>query len=62
MIFNLRSLGVKEELFRVVVLPCLFIRSNNFMQLLNLDLGCHWWFTYPSPLLDDELECTCLSG
>ena len=23
---------------------------------------CHWWFNYPSPLLDVELEFACLSG
>ena len=44
------------------MLPCLFIKSNNFMSLLNLELGCHWWFNYPGALLDDKLECTCLSG
>ena len=23
---------------------------------------CHWWFNYPVPLLDVELEFACLSG
>ena len=27
-----------------------------------LELGRHWWFDYLSPLLDVELESTCLSG
>ena len=28
----------------------------------QLGVGCHWWFNYPGPLLDVELEFACLSG
>ena len=32
-------------------------RSNNFYVSTQLGVGCHWWFNYPSPLLDVELVC-----
>ena len=32
------------------------------MYVRNLKLGHHWWFNYPGPLLDVELEFACLSG
>ena len=27
-----------------------------------IGVRCHWWFNYPGPLLEVELESACLSG
>ena len=47
-------------MFRLVVSPCFdFCRSNSFHVNTQLGVGRHWWFNYPCPLLDVELEFAC---
>ena len=36
--------------------------SEDCPMLLVHGVGCHWWFNYPGPLLNVELEFACLSG
>ena len=31
-------------------------------MITQLGVWCHWWFNYPGPLLEVELESACLSG
>ena len=41
----------------LVVLPCFDLcRSNSFNVNTQFGVGHHWWFNYPGPLLDVELE------
>ena len=47
----------KKELFGLV----LFIEKS-FHAITQLGVWRLWWFNYPSPLLEVELESTCLSG
>ena len=46
------------------VLPCFDLcRSNSFhVNITQLGVGGHWWFNYPGPPLDVELEFACLLG
>ena len=47
----------------LVVLPCFDLcRSNSFHVNTQFGVGRHWWFNYPGPLLDVELEFACLSS
>ena len=57
------SFFMEKEMFILVVLPCFDLcRSNSFHVNTQPGVGRHWWFNYPSPLLDVELEFACLSG
>ena len=56
------SFSMDKELFRSVIASFVYVSLRAFMRILNLELGCHWWFNYSGPLLDVELESTCLSG
>ena len=50
-------------MFRLVVLPCFDLcRSSSFHVSTQLGVGHHWLFNYLGPLLNVELEFTCLSG
>ena len=53
-IYNYVSMEIIRTIIYTTVYACTYI--------LNLELGVHWWFNYPSPLLDVELEFACLSG
>ena len=33
-----------------------------YIAIYMYGVGCHWWFSYPGPLLHVELEFVCLSG
>ena len=60
---KLLSVGINRSYIYMASCIAFFTYEGlrEFMQMLNL-LGCHWLFNYPGPLLDVELESTCLSG
>ena len=52
-----------KKMFRFVVLPCFnLFRSDSFHVNTQLEVGHHWWFNYPGPLLNVELKFACLSS
>ena len=57
--------SLKRELLGLVVLPCFDLCTVGLTVSMYVDtqlgVGCHWWFNYPGPLIDVELEFACLS-
>ena len=48
---------MEKQSFRLVVLPCFDLcKSNSFHVNTELGVGRHWWFNYPGPFFDVELE------
>ena len=52
----------KKELFRLVAFPFFLFIENSFHVISQLGVWRLWWFNYPGPLLEVELESACLSG
>ena len=52
----------KKELFGLVAFPFFLFIEKSFHVITQLGVWGLWWFNYPSPLLEVELESACLSG
>ena len=52
----------RKELFGLVAFPFFLFIEKSFHVITQLGVWCHWWFNYPGPLLEVELESVCLSG
>ena len=52
----------KKELFGLVAFPFFLFIGKSFHVSTQLGVWHLWWFNYPGPLLEVELESTCLSG
>ena len=52
----------KKELFGLVAFPFFLFIEKSFHVITQLGVWCLWWFNYPGPLLEVELESACLSG
>ena len=49
-------------LFGLVAFPFFLFIEKSFHVITQLGVWCRWWFNYPGPLLEVELESACLSG
>ena len=45
-----------------VAFPIFLFIEKSFHVITQLGVWCRWWFNYPGPLLEVELESACLSG
>ena len=52
----------KKELFGLVAFPFFLFIEKSFHVITQLGVWRLWWFNYPGPLLEVELESACLSG
>ena len=43
----------------IALLGFTYSRPDSFHVNTQLGVGAHWWFNYPGPLLDVELEFAC---
>ena len=50
------------ELFGLVAFPFFLFIEKSFHVITQLGVWRLWWFNYPGPLLEVELESACLSG
>ena len=51
-----------SEMFGLVAFPFFLFIGKSFHVSTQLGVWRLWWFNYPGPLLEVELESTCLSG
>ena len=49
-------------MFGLVAFPFFLFIEKSFHVITQLGVWCLWWFNYPGPLLEVELESACLSG
>ena len=49
-------------MFGLVAFPFFLFIEKSFHVITQLGVWRLWWFNYPGPLLEVELESTCLSG
>ena len=52
----------EKELFGLVAFPFFLFIEESFHVITQLGVWSHWWFNYPGPLLEVELESAYLSG
>ena len=52
----------KKELCGLVAFPFFLFIEKSFHVITQLGVWRLWWFNYPGPLLEVELESACLSG
>ena len=57
-----RAAEKKKELFVLVAFPFFLFIEKSFHVITQLGVWRLWWFNYPGPLLEVELESACLSG